>query len=56
MEGKDTSRTSQIIIDDVSDKIISNRLKPGDKLPPESELMEELKIGRPAICFINSYG
>ena len=49
MEGKDTGRTSQIIIDDVSNKIMSNRLKPGDKLPPERELMEELKIGRPAI-------
>lgn len=33
----------------IKDYIIANRLKPGDPLPPESQLMEELGVGRSSV-------
>lgn len=37
------------IIDSFKEKLISGELKPGDKLPSEAQLMEQLGIGRTAL-------
>jgi GntR family transcriptional regulator, transcriptional repressor for pyruvate dehydrogenase complex len=40
---------SQIIIEQIQNMILSGQLKTGDKLPPERQLIEMLKVGRPAL-------
>ncbi len=40
------SSTSELVIREILDSIKTNRLKPGDKLPPERELKEMFGVGR----------
>jgi DNA-binding FadR family transcriptional regulator len=42
-------RIFEQIASQVREAILSGELKPGDKLPPESELAQEFGVGRPAI-------
>ncbi len=37
------------IIDSFKDKLVNGELKPGDKLPSETQLMEQLGVGRTAL-------
>ncbi|KYM43997.1 FadR/GntR family transcriptional regulator [Fusobacterium necrophorum] len=37
------------VIDKIKEKIFSGKIKIGDKLPPERDLAEEYKVGRPSI-------
>ena len=39
----------QIIIDRLTGAIIEGELKPGDKIPTEPELAEELQVGRNSV-------
>lgn len=43
------NKLSQLIIEYVEDMILSGQLKEGDRLPPERELTETLRVGRPAL-------
>lgn len=40
---------AQQVEEQIIDLLISNKLKPGDKLPPEMELMELLGVSRPVM-------
>ena len=45
----ENKKISQIVIEQIQDMIMTDKLKKGDKLPPERELTKELNIGRPAL-------
>lgn len=45
----ETRRASEAIYDQVSAQILSGKLKPGDKLPSERELMDMFKRSRPTV-------
>ncbi|SHJ60579.1 GntR family transcriptional regulator, transcriptional repressor for pyruvate dehydrogenase complex [Dethiosulfatibacter aminovorans DSM 17477] len=45
----ENKKVSQVIIEQIQNMIMSGELKIGDKLPPERELTEMLKVGRPAL-------
>ena len=41
--------TSQLIVDQIKNMILSGKLKIGDKLPPERELAELYKVSRTSV-------
>ena len=41
-------KLSDQIIEDLVDRIARGELKPGDKLPPEPQLMEQFRCGKEA--------
>ena len=41
-----SDKVSQHIIDQIRNAIFDGRLKPGDKLPSERELIENFKVGK----------
>ena len=43
------ARVSDAIVEQLKTQIISGALKPGDKLPAERELVEQLKVSRPSV-------
>lgn len=43
------STLSQQVVDRIVELLISGKVKAGDKLPPEMELMEELQVSRPVL-------
>jgi len=43
------ARVSDFIIEQIKEQIISGALKPGDKLPAERELVNQLKVSRPSV-------
>ncbi len=43
------TRVSDLITEQIMDLISSGSLKPGDKLPPEAELMRQTGVGRPSL-------
>lgn len=49
--GEPVSRESvvNIVVNKIKEKLLSGELKPGDKLPSETELSERLGVGRPSI-------
>lgn len=42
-------KISESIIDQIREEIVSGRLKPGDKLPTERELAEQIGVSRPPV-------
>ena len=42
-------RLSEEVVDQITDLILSERLQPGDKLPPEQRLAEELGVSRSVV-------
>lgn len=42
-------RTFELIADVLKDRIFAGQYRPGDRLPPEREMAEMLKVGRPAV-------
>lgn len=40
---------SKQVVDRIVQLLVSGQMKPGDKLPPEMELMEELEVSRPVL-------
>ncbi|AKA69475.1 MULTISPECIES: FadR/GntR family transcriptional regulator [Clostridium] len=48
-ETTENKSISQVIIEKIQDMIIRDKLKIGDKLPPERQLTEMWKVGRPAL-------
>jgi len=45
----ETEKASTIVVDQILDLIRRRRLKPGDKLPPETKLMELFGLGRSSV-------
>lgn len=43
------STLSKQVVDRIVQLLVSGQMKPGDKLPPEMELMEELEVSRPVL-------
>jgi GntR family transcriptional regulator, transcriptional repressor for pyruvate dehydrogenase complex len=41
-----TNQTYHLVAAQIEEAILSERLKPGDKLPPERELMKQLGVSR----------
>ncbi|MBU8906467.1 FadR/GntR family transcriptional regulator [Desertibacillus haloalkaliphilus] len=49
MKSLDRKTLSKQVIDQIIDLLLSGQLKPGDKLPPEMELLEILGVSRPVL-------
>lgn len=45
----DRTRTHQVILRQVEELLTSGRLRPGDRLPPERALAEQLGVSRPSV-------
>nr|WP_263327692.1 FadR/GntR family transcriptional regulator [Neobacillus sp. Marseille-Q6967] len=43
------STLSKQVVERIVQLLVSGQMKPGDKLPPEMELMEELEVSRPVL-------
>ncbi len=41
-----TDRISQVIVDQIKEAVFQKKLNPGDKLPPERQLMSQFKTSR----------
>lgn len=48
-ETVESKKISEIIIEQIQKMIMNGTLKIGDKLPPERELTEQFKVGRPVL-------
>ncbi len=42
-------RVSELVSDEIKKAIFSGSLKPGEKLPPERELSQQLNVGRAVV-------
>ena len=42
-------RVSDEVVNQIKDLIIAGKLKPGDRLPPERELIKEFGVSRPSL-------
>jgi GntR family transcriptional repressor for pyruvate dehydrogenase complex len=42
-------RLSEVAIEQIRESIISNKIKPGDKLPSESEMVAQLGVSRVSV-------
>jgi len=49
VESVNRSTLSKQVVERIVDLLMSGQMKPGDKLPPEMELMEELQVSRPVL-------
>ena len=44
-----TKKVYEHVVDQITNLILEKRLQPGDKLPPERNLAEQLGVGRNAV-------
>lgn len=49
VESVNRNTLSKQVVERIVDLLMSGQMKPGDKLPPEMELMEELQVSRPVL-------
>lgn len=49
MQPRDKRNISTLIVESITEQLLSGHLRPGDKLPTEAQLSEHLKIGRNSI-------